>query len=71
MSACHNAKSSLSKFLLSHLSAGNVAANNARIRTNARMATRELSFRDLDIHALVNETKIQAPTSPIPRHREA
>jgi hypothetical protein len=65
MSARHNAKSSLSKFLLSHLSAGNVAANNARIRTNARMETRELSFRDLDIYALVNETKIQAPTSPI------
>jgi hypothetical protein len=65
MSARHNAKSSLSKFLLSHLPAGNVGANNARIRTNAKMETKDLSFRDLGIYALVNETKIQAPTSPV------
>jgi hypothetical protein len=65
MSARNNAKSSLSKFLLSHLPAGNVAANNARIRTNAKMETKDLSFRDLGIYALVNETKIQAPASPV------
>jgi hypothetical protein len=65
MSARNNAKASLSKFLLSRLPAGNVAANNARIRTNAKMETKDLSFRDLGIYALVNETKIQAPTSPI------
>ncbi|WIM10140.1 hypothetical protein [Enhydrobacter sp.] len=65
MSARHNAKSSLSKFLLGHLPAGNVAANNARIRTNAKMETKELSFRDLGLYALVDEGKIQARTSPI------
>lgn len=65
MSARNNAKVSFSKFLLANLPSGNVAADNARIRTNAAGQTRELSFRDLDLFALVNETKIQAPLSPI------
>ena len=65
MSARSNAKVSLSKFLLEQLGSGNVVANNARMRTNAAGQTRDLSFRDLDIYALVNETKIQAATSPV------
>ena len=46
---------------------GNVAANTARMRTNAKGETRDLSFRDLGIYAWVNETKIQAPISPVPK----
>jgi hypothetical protein len=65
MSARHGAKASLSKFLLEQLDVGNVRASIARMRTNAAGQTRDLSFRDLGMYALVNETKIQAPTSPV------
>lgn len=65
LSARSSARASLSKFLLTQLRGGNVVASNARIRTNAAGQTRDLSFRELGIYALINETKIQAPTSPI------
>lgn len=60
VSAKHSAKTSLSKTLLKQLGAG-----GARIRTNADGKTRDLSFRDLVHHALIDEIKIQAPTSPV------
>lgn len=60
VSAQHAAKISLSKYLLEKL-----GANGARVRTDASGKTRDLSFRDLLHHALVEESKIQAPTSPI------
>jgi hypothetical protein len=60
VSAQHSAKSSLSKMLLEQLGAGGV-----RIRTDAAGKTRDLSFRDLERHALINEAKIQQPLSPI------
>ena len=63
--ARHGAKASLSKFLLEQLDVGNVGASDARMRTNAAGQTRDLSFRDLGMYALVNETKIQAATSPV------
>jgi hypothetical protein len=56
----HGAKVSLSKILLEQLGAA-----SARIQTKAAGETRDLSFRDLDAYALVNETKIQAATSPV------
>jgi hypothetical protein len=59
VSANHGAKASLSKVLLAQL-----GASNARIRTDATGKTRDLSFRDLERHALVDETKIQSPLSP-------
>lgn len=59
VSANHGAKVSLSKLLLAQL-----GASNARIRTDATGKTRDLSFRDLERHALVDETKIQSPQSP-------
>jgi len=65
VSARHSARASLSKFLLEQLNGGAVGASNARMRTNAAGQTRELSFRDLGIYAWVNETKIQALTSPV------
>jgi hypothetical protein len=60
LSAKHSAKSSLSKFLLAKLGAA-----NARVRTDAKGKTRDLSFRDLSRHVLINETKIQSVESPI------
>jgi hypothetical protein len=60
VSARHSAKVSLSKTLLEQLGAG-----GARIRTKAAGETRDLSFRNLVDYALVNETKIQARTSPV------
>ncbi len=60
VSAQHSARSSLSKMLLEQLGAGGV-----RIRTDAAGKTRDLSFRDLERHALINEAKIQQPLSPI------
>ncbi len=60
VSAQHSARSSLSKMLLEQLGAGGV-----RIRTDAAGKTRDLSFRDLERHALINEGKIQQPLSPI------
>lgn len=60
VSARHSAKVSLSKILLEQLGAA-----GARIQTKAAGATRDLSFRDLDSYALINETKIQAETSPV------
>lgn len=65
MSARSNAKASFSKFLLEKLGNGNVAATDARIRTNASGTTRDFSFRDLGIYSLVNETKILSDSSPI------
>lgn len=65
MSARSNAKASLSKFLLEKIGNGNVAAADARIRTNASGATREFSFRDLGVYSLVNETKVMSDSSPI------
>jgi hypothetical protein len=60
VSAQHGAKVSLSKILLDQLgAAGSV------VQTNAAGKTRELSFRDLDDYALVDEEKIQARTSPV------
>lgn len=59
VSAQHGAKASLSKMLLVQ-----VGAANARIRTDATGKTRDLSFRDLERHALVDETKIQNGLSP-------
>lgn len=60
VSAQHSAKSSLSKLLLEQLNAA-----GARIRTDASGKTRDLSFRDLEHHALIDEAKIQQPTSPV------
>ena len=60
LSAKHSAKASLSKFLLSKLNLG-----GSRIRKNAKGETRDLSFRDLSRHVLINETKIQSVESPI------
>ena len=53
VSAQHSAKSSLSKMLLGELGAG-----GARVRTDAAAKTRDLSFRDLERHVLINEAKI-------------
>jgi hypothetical protein len=60
VSARHGANASLSKVLLAQL-----GATGSRVQTNASGATRELSYRDLERFALVNETKIQEATSPI------
>ena len=60
VSARHGTKSSLSKLLLAQL-----GADKVRIRTDASGKTRELSFRDLERLALVNETKIQEASSPV------
>ena len=60
VSARHSAKESLSKFLLAQL-----GALGCRIQTKAAGETRDLSFRNLDLYALVDETKIQARTSPV------
>jgi hypothetical protein len=60
VSARHGAKESLSKLLLAQLGAG-----GARIQTKAAGETRDLSFRDLDLYSLIDETKIQARTSPV------
>jgi hypothetical protein len=60
VSAQHSAKVSLSKILLEQL-----GATGAIVQTNAAGKTRELSFRDLDDYALVDEEKIQARTSPV------
>jgi hypothetical protein len=60
VSARHSAKVSLSKILLQQL-----GAPGARIQIRAAGDTRDLSFRDLDKYALINETKIQAGTSPV------
>ena len=60
VSARHNASVSLSKVLLAQL-----GATGSRVQTNAAGATRELSYRDLERFALVNETKIQEGTSPV------
>jgi hypothetical protein len=65
VSARHSARASLSKFLLERIGTRNVGASNARIRTNAAGQTRELSFRDLGMYLLVNETKIQSLASPV------
>jgi len=59
VSAQHGAKASLSKLLLAQ-----VGATNTRVRTDASGKTRDLSFRDLERHALIDETKIQSPLSP-------
>jgi hypothetical protein len=58
--ATHSAKNSLSKMLLEML-----GAEGKRIRTDAAGKTRDLSYRDLERHALVDETKIQDVQSPI------
>jgi AAA domain len=60
VSARHGANVSLSKVLLTQL-----GATGSRVQTNASGATRELSYRDLERFALVNETKIQEGTSPV------
>lgn len=60
VSARHSANVSLSKVLLEQL-----GATGSRVQTNASGATRELSYRDLERFALVNETKIQEATSPV------
>ena len=60
LSAQHGGKDSLSKFLLAGL-----GASGARIRTNAKGKTRDLSFRDLIKVAIVDETEIQDAKSPI------
>jgi hypothetical protein len=60
VSATHSAENSLSKLLLSLLGAG-----GKRIRVDAAGKTRDLSFRDLEKHALVDETKIQDVQSPV------
>lgn len=60
VSARHGARASLSKLLLDQLD-----ASGARIRTNASGKTRDLSFRDLERHALVSEAKIQDEQSPV------
>jgi DNA repair ATPase RecN len=60
VSARHASKASLSKLLLNQLDSA-----NARLRTDASGKTRDLSFRDLERHALVNETKIQEASSPV------
>jgi AAA domain-containing protein len=60
VSARHAANVSLSKFLLAQL-----GATGSRVQINASGATRELSYRDLERFALVNETKIQESTSPV------
>jgi DNA repair ATPase RecN len=60
VSAQHSAKVSLSKMLLKELN-----AEDARVRTDASGKTRDLSFRDLERHVLINEAKIQEPSSPV------
>jgi uncharacterized Zn finger protein (UPF0148 family) len=60
VSAQHGAQNSLSRLLLAQ-----VGAANARVRTDASGKTRDLSFRDLERHALVSETKIQDGSSPV------
>jgi hypothetical protein len=40
-------------------------AEGTRVRTDASGKTRDLSFRDLERHVLINEAKIQEPSSPI------
>jgi hypothetical protein len=60
VSARHGANVSLSKILLTQL-----AAADKRVQTNAAGATRDLSYRDLERLAIVNETKIQEGTSPV------
>jgi len=60
VSAQHGAQASLSKLLLTQ-----VGATDTRVRTDASGKTRELSFRDLERHALVSETKIQDGSSPV------
>jgi hypothetical protein len=60
VSATHSARISLSKILLDQLGAA-----GARMRTNAAGRTQDLSFRNLDIYALVSETKIQDGISPV------
>ena len=60
VSARHGSNISLSKILLAQLGAA-----DKRVQTNASGATRELSYRDLERFAIVNETKIQEGTSPI------
>ncbi|MBN9017036.1 MAG: AAA family ATPase [Rhizobiales bacterium] len=59
-SAQHAAQNSLSRLLLAQLGAA-----NARVRTDASGKTRDLSFRDLERHTLVSETKIQDGSSPV------
>lgn len=58
--ATHAAKISLSKMLL-----GVLRAEGKRVRIDAAGKTRDLSYRDLERHALVDETKIQDARSPI------
>jgi hypothetical protein len=60
VSAQHSAQNSLSRLLLAQ-----VGAANARVRTDASGKTRDLSFRDLERHALVGEAKIQDGSSPV------
>ncbi|NVO14887.1 MAG: AAA family ATPase [Rhodoplanes sp.] len=60
ISAKHGAKESLSKFLLAQLN-----ASGKRIQTSASGGTRDLSYRDIERFAIVNETKIQEATSPV------
>jgi len=60
VSAKHGANVSLSKLLLTQLGAA-----DKRVQTNAAGATRDLSYRDLERFAIVNETKIQEGTSPV------
>ncbi|PDS31475.1 ATP-binding protein [Rhizobium phaseoli] len=60
VSAQHGAQNSLSRLLLAQ-----VGAANARVRTDASGKTRDLSFRDLERHAFVSETKIQDVSSPV------
>lgn len=59
-SAKHSAKNSLSKILLEQ-----IGASNSRIRIDASGKTRDLSFRDLSKHILIDEAKIQNSLSPI------
>ncbi|WP_174300474.1 hypothetical protein [Caulobacter sp. S45] len=60
VSAQHGAQNSLSRLLLAQ-----VGAADARVRVDASGKTRDLSFRDLERHSLVNETKIQDGSSPV------
>lgn len=60
VSARHSANVSLSRILLAQLRAA-----DKRVQTNAAGETRDLSYRDLERLAIVNETKIQEATSPV------
>jgi hypothetical protein len=59
-SAQHRSHKSISKYLLEK-----IGAKGAKIRTDAKGKTRELSFRDILKICIVDEASIQKSTSPI------